>query len=241
MPALPDFLSRAEEVASLLDRVAPGWDPERLQPTGHTPMPPHDLAGVLSRSSIVLLVSYFEGFLKDLVDDSCDYLFTCRANGRQLSPHFRGYAMQGHVKTLRTTDDPGKLWESLQSLISLGSAYGSINPVPDSLLPREQLRRAITSIEPRKINNFLKALGDKGLEKGPMSSNLGQRLRSLKHVRDNAVHGNEQDLQPLGYKDVVDSLDLLKQVAGALDERVNDLLKAAHAQSSPTAPIVAAQ
>lgn len=223
MSAFADFQGRAEEVALLLDRVAPGWSPDRLDENAPTPQTPHDIANVLARASVVLLTSYFEGFLKDLTDEALDAVAVAGRPARALSQHLRGRALESHIKTLRTTSDPGALWECLDQLVTLGFAFRSGAAVDEALLPREEIKRSISSIEPQKINELLRALGDSDLNHGPMSV-FGERLRGLKSVRDNAVHGNERDVPMLGYSDVVTYLDLLLKAGAALQQRVDGLV-----------------
>lgn len=223
MSAYDDFRGRTDEVAVLLDRVAPGWSPERLSEGDLAPETPHELANVLARSSIVLLTSYFEGFLKDLTDEALDAVAIAATPARALSGHLKGRALESNVKMLRNTSDPTDLWQCLDQLITMGITFRSGAAIPEALLPRDEIKRSITSIDPGKINELLRALGDSDLNRGPMSV-FGQRLSGLKAVRDSAVHGNERDVPRFGYSDVVTYLDLLLNAAFALQERVDSLL-----------------
>lgn len=223
MSALDDFFERAEEVCDLLDHIAPGWWPERLAPEAPVPATPHQMSSVLSRSSIVLITSYFEGFLKDLCDEAFDSIAAASVNAGHLSDHLRGHAMLKHIHTLRTTEDPAALWACVQQMIAIGGAFASGQPVHSDFLPRDELKRAISSIDPKKINELLRTLGDDDLNRGPMSV-FGQRLKGLKQVRDNAVHGNEQEVPSLGYADISNNLTLLCDAALALQRRVDTLV-----------------
>jgi hypothetical protein len=223
MTALDDFLARIEGVKDLLDRVAPGWSPERDLSASVKP-PVLVLAGELSRSALVLCVSYFEGFLKDLSDEAFDALLNSEITCAEIPAHLKGQAVMVHVRKLRESLDPVAIWESVARLGELGMALSGEGPVTSDLLAPEQMKRELTSIDPKKINLLLKALGDQDLNRGPMSR-FGDRLNSLKMIRDAAVHGNEQDLPPLAYGNVLEAMELTIECAEALSARVVFLLE----------------
>lgn len=222
MSAYSDFCGRVAEVDKLLDLVAPGWSPERQseKPTVDAALP----VGVLARSSLVLLVSYFEGFLKDLTDESFDRILDENIPCSGLPAAIRGQGVMQHVKRLRVSNDAAEIWGAVTELARVGTVFNADGPIDPLLLPREEVKREVTSIEPQKINLLLRAFADDELNKGPMSKH-GQRLRGLKQIRDNAVHGNEQDLPPLGFADVNDARALLLLCARDLQERMDDLLR----------------
>lgn len=220
MTALEDHLDRLAEVIVLLKHVAPEVNPEVQLGSVRRPFSDSTLA----RSCLVLSVSYFEGFLKDLTDEAFDTVLSSKVACDRLSDHLRGRAISSHVQTLRKSENPSDNWRALSSLMEFGVGLRAGRPVTDEILPRDAVKRAVTSIEPRKINEFFLALGDKDLNHGPMSV-FGEKLRSLKQVRDNAVHGNEADLAPLSLRDVVDCIDLLKQCAEAMNARSDALLE----------------
>lgn len=220
MTALDDHLSRLAEVTVLLTHVAPEVDPQVLP--GATRRPFSD--STLARSCLVLSVSYFEGFLKDLTDEAFDTVLSSKVACERLSDHLRGRAISSHVQTLRRSENPSDNWRALSSLMEFGVGLRAGRPVTDDMLPRDEVKRAVTSIEPKKINEFFLALGDDDLNRGPMSV-FGEKLRSLKQVRDNAVHGNEADLAPLSLLDVVECVDLLSRCARAMNARADALLE----------------
>lgn len=233
MNSLRDFLSRLDETGRLLDQVAPGWWPERSTSGAGTPDPL--VAGQLSRATVVLLVSYFEGFLKDLADEAFDQLSGSSVPCYRLPEHLRGQLLLTHVRQLRSSSDPSEVWASVKSLVELGGALAGEGAASESMLPREETRRSMSSIDPVKINSLLKALGDVDLKAGPMSI-YGERLKGLKQIRDNAVHGNERDLPPIAFGEVISAMDLLSSAAQALTDRVRELLAALAQPDSHRAP-----
>jgi len=223
MSALSDFEFRLTEVESLLDKVAPGWSPMRESADKSVSSVSDLPVGALSRSSLVLIISYFEGFLKDLTDEVFDRILDDQVPCHRLPRALKGRAVMRHLELLRTSTDAGEVWGAVEQTGETWVALSGSGPVTAKLLPREETKRQVTSIEPSKINHLLRTLDDKDLRTGPMSKHA-VRLRSLKQVRDNAVHGNERDLQPLGFADVSDALTLLRACAGDLSERVGQLV-----------------
>jgi hypothetical protein len=220
--AFSDFEERARQVEELLDVLVPGWDPERASCESFRSESP-ERVGVSCRSALVLLVSYFEGFLKDLIDVGYDTIAESGVSGSQLPSRVRGHIISKHVNALRRETDAAKIWEASSAIAFLGGALRSDEVIDASLLPREQTRREVTSIDPGRINRILQAFGEDDLNRGPMSR-YGERMRALKSLRDNAVHGNEGDLPSLGSQDIREARDLLRDCARELDDRVDGLL-----------------
>jgi RiboL-PSP-HEPN len=218
--ALDDFQARVEGIYVLLDRVAPGWDPERRPDQSVSTDVP---VGELARSGIVLSVSYFEGFLKDLVDEAFDVLLASKVSCEKLPSRLKGRALLTHVRRLRESRNPEEIWDAAVLVGSLGQALNSASAVTADLLARDETKRDLTSIDPVNINAVLRAFGDQELNRGPMSI-YGQQLRGLKQIRDNAVHGNEQDLPALGFADVATYCRLVLLCAEALYARMTDLV-----------------
>lgn len=220
--SVDDLVERVAELERLLDALVPGWDPDRET---NTPFesPPPERVGVACRSALVLLVSYFEGFLKDLVDEGYDALATSGVPSARLPGRIRGHIISQHVSVLRNEADAGRIWEATAAIAALGKQLQSDGPIDPALLPRSQTRREVSSIEPKKINMILRAFGDSDLNRGPISA-FSVRLQHLKELRDNAVHGNERDLPLLGVSDVRDARDLVLGCARALDSRMSGLL-----------------
>lgn len=225
MSALEDFNVRVGEIESLLDEISPGWWPSRQTPQDVGRPALSTPVRVVARASLVLLVSYFEGFLKDLTDEAFDEILDSRSPCNSLGSEFRGQVVASHVRVLRASERPADVWDALQALTRLGTLLSNSAPITAEMLPRQEVKRAVTSIEPKKINMLLKALNDDDLKAGPMSRH-GARLLGLKQLRDNAVHGNESDLPPLGYGDVRDTLELLRACAEDMQARVETLLAA---------------
>jgi hypothetical protein len=117
----------------------------------------------------------------------------------------------------------------------VGQALNSADVVTADVLAREETKRELTSIDPTNINEVLRALGDQDLRRGPVSK-YAQRLRGLKQIRDNAVHGNELDLPVLGFADVSTYTELVIDCAKDLHDRVTalteDLCSSAHLPSA---------
>lgn len=219
--ALDDFKGRIEGIYKLLDGAAPGWDPVR-QPglSVSTDLP----VGELSRSAIVLSVSYFEGFLKDMIDEAFDRLLFANVTCDRLPTRLKGRALMTHVRRLRDSYKPEEIWESAVMVGSMGQALNSSVVVTSDLLARDETKRELTSIDPTKINEVLRAFGDEDLSQGPVSR-YGQQLKGLKQIRDNAVHGNEQDLPALGFADISTYSQLVLACAGELDMRMTTLIR----------------
>lgn len=232
MTALDDFRARITEVEGLLDKVAPGWFPTRdQQGLADKELP----VGTLSRSAIVLLVSYFEGFLKDLSDETFDRILDAALPCDRLPTSMRGYAVMAHVRTLRSSVDASDVWDAVSALATLAGFLLGSQAVTSDLLPRDETKREVTSIDPQKINMLLRVLDDDDLNRGPMSR-YAERLRGLKQIRDNAVHGNEGDLPPLAFGNVIEAIELLRSCADELSSRVDELLsRIVHDAAGPSA------
>lgn len=228
MTALGDFIGRLDEVDSLLRHVAPEVDTEA--PINLEQRRPFSNS-TLARSCTVLVVSYFEGFIKDLSDEALDNLIEYQLPCSRLESHFRGYVLADHLKNLREGRDPSQDWIAMQQIMETAAFMNSGRVIEEKFLPRTQIKRAVTSIEPKKINELFKVFGDTDLKKGPLSL-YGERLRSLKNIRDNAVHGNEGDFDPLSLGDARGHMQLLKECASAMSERMDLLLSSLHDDSA---------
>ena len=220
MNSLRDFLGRLDEVATLLRYVAP--EIETDSPMFRSSRRPFS-DSTFARSCMVLMVSYFEGFLKDLADEAFDTLIVERIPCSKVASQFRGYVLSDPLSKLRAGKSPRDDWEAMASVIQLSSVLASSRAVQEELVPRAALKRAVTSIEPQKINELFKVFGDENLKEGPMSQ-FGGKLRSLKNIRDNAVHGNEADLTPLSLQDVLVHTSILRDCAKSMAERMWFLL-----------------
>ncbi|WP_313355678.1 HEPN domain-containing protein [Microbacterium sp.] len=219
MSALSDHLDRLNEVGVLLRHVAPEVEPDVEVGADRRPFSDSTFA----RSCLVLSVSYFEGFLKDLSDEAFDAILASKIACDRLSTHLRGHAIGSHVHTLRQSEDPSAQWSALTALIEFGVQLNTGSSVSEAMIPREEVKRAVTSIEPQKINVLFRSLGDEDLNTGPMSV-FGTRLNNLKRIRDNAVHGNEKDLEPLSLRDADDCVKLLRDCAHSMNNRTTALL-----------------
>lgn len=220
MGALEDFLTRINEVDALLKHVAPEANPE-VELTGVSDRPFTD--STLARSCIILTVSYFEGYLKDLTDESFDTLISSRVSCSRVADHLRGYVLADHLEALRRGRGPSQDWEALAGLVSASVLLSSERPVTEQIMPRTQVKRAVTSIDPKKINELMRVLGDPNLNTNPISKHASN-LKSLKNIRDNAVHGNESDLTPLALGDIVRYSEFLKACASDIGQHCDWLL-----------------
>ncbi|WP_345311389.1 MAE_28990/MAE_18760 family HEPN-like nuclease [Kocuria gwangalliensis] len=230
MTALNDFIGRLDEVDALLRHVAPEVDTH--SPISHEKRRPFSNS-TLARSCTVLIVSYFEGFIKDLSDESLDNLIENQLPCSRLESHFRGYVLADHLKNLREGRDPSRDWIAMQRVMETAAFMNSGRVIEERFLPRRQIKRAVTSIDPKKINELFKIFGDSDLNRGPLSR-YGERLKSLKNIRDNAVHGNEGDFDPLSLGDALNYLELLKDCASAMSDRMDLLLSSLHGQAAVT-------
>jgi hypothetical protein len=226
LSAVEEFGRRLDSVIDLLDQVAPGWSP-RLGQSGSAAAPLLRV-GELSRAALVLTVSYFEGFLKDLVDEALDDMVSRRLPCVAVPALLQGQAVMSHVAKLRSSSHAEEVWEAVNGLIEIRRLIDMGEPVQDRILARDEIKRGITSIDPKNVNAFLKALGDSNLNRGVMSQ-YAARLNGLKQIRDNAVHGNEMDLPPLGFADVESCLILVRSCAEDLGHRVVELLQEVYA------------
>lgn len=223
MSAFEDFEARVNEVAGILKYLAPEADLEedlKLPLIKRRPFSDSTLA----RSCTVLMVSYFEGFTKDLADDSFDLLLENEMNCSALNGHFRGHLLARHLNDLRAGRGPRKDWDSIAALLSITSKLSSADSIEEDLMPREQAKRVVTSIDPQKINELFRIFGDSDLSKNPISR-YGERLKSLKTIRDNAVHGNENDVTPLSLQDAMRWGAMLVECAREMSEHMDALLE----------------
>lgn len=217
MSALNDFNARIIEVRGILDYVAP----ETTTLTEAARRPFSD--GTLARSCLVLGVSYFEGYLKDAVDECLDTLVLNQVPCSRVGEHIKGYIIREHLEVLRLRNEPDQLWRAVTTLQRFNSSLAGDEPILDTLVPRNAIKRAMTSIEPSNVNELLRTFGETDLNRGPVSRH-GEMLKSVKRVRDMAVHGNESDLPVLSIKEVDERLSDLSRCAADLAARLSDLI-----------------
>lgn len=220
MKAAEGFRTRLEDVELLMDTLVPPWRHD-----SSAPMPPRNQIAVACRSAIVLMVSYFEGYLKELIDEACDEICDREISGLRLPDALRGHIVEQYVAVLRAGGEASNVWRASEELTRVTLALRRDRPVSEELVPREALKRLVTSIDPKNLNAMLKAFGASrnDLTKGTISAH-GEKLRALKRVRDNAVHSNESDLPNLGTEDVREYLHLLAEVAMGLGQQLDDVL-----------------
>lgn len=237
MSAYDDFLERVNEVKSLMSHVAPevafsssgGSDAgipilkERRRPFTDS---------TLARSCTVLIVSYFEGFLKDLADDAFDALLEASVPSSKANEYFRGYLISAELDSIRTGRGVDKDWNAFSKIVDLTSEIKRGGRLEERLIPREQTKRAVTSIDPKKIRLLFEVFGETDFKTGPLSRHSGD-LNSIRNTRNNCVHGNEGDLTPMSLGDAIACADSLTICANDLTVRLDQLVANLTMPNSP--------
>lgn len=140
----------------------------------------------LCRSSIVLLTSHVEGYVKDLAEISLDSIYRRAVPREGMSAKFFHAISKHHFDDLRNTSDPEKLANKIFLFLQEDYHYWQKQGPFTAPIPSDRFLKGFASPSLDKISSFLSRFGYSNL-KSDLKSKLGADYHSVSNMIENVV------------------------------------------------------
>ncbi len=150
----------------------------------------------LCRSSIVLLSSHIEGYVKDLGELALDRIYVKSVDRAKISPRFFYAISRGHFDDLKDTSDPSKIAEKVFKFLNEDLEYWDKSGPFSSALPVDKFLHGFASPSLDKISTFFSRFGYADY-KSDLKRHLAADFFSISNMignivstRNNIAHGD---------------------------------------------------
>lgn len=187
--AYTDYLERIEEVKLLCGRAA------KLERSRDSVLHGNDISA-LCRSSVVLLSSHIEGYVRELGEQTLDRIVERRVSGSRLAPRFYYYTSRASIEEIRSTTEPDRIAEKVFSFSQGDHKYWDDTSDFIHSIDARVFSHGFANPKFEKIKKYLNRFGYEDYRRdffgalGPRGNIVSSAIDHIVDTRNSIAHGD---------------------------------------------------